>query len=575
MNTSATCCSSMGKNLSAGANLGVEIAKGAFTSFMPMRKLHNENKIIYVARELFAFLSKVTFAASLAYGVTILAISCTPPIAAVLVASVALLVFRNKIAAYLPERITQCYLHIIVPAGAIYGCVQTLFSLSSIAMILPLGGASISLIFLNALRGIMTHVVLGKNDQPLDQEILLQDLQRLNKDSREIKHLEINYSEEACTFSPKIIDELKKLKPEKITLSGVELSANILQTILKDTTSNQLFVVSCPNESPKFNSSSENYQLALNSLTDESQTTVIFLDKLEKNSTTKKAVLLENIESILALNPNTILFTENCFVTTKATECLYTVIPSESPNNFFYYKPIDTFRLDKHILKDNDNYTIGYGEKLTIESVTSRLEKIRGLKLERLVLANKSEEPFLDITEDMVELLLEIQPKKLILSNFTISENYLQGLNVGLNSKADADTNQFIFYKIETNTINEKSTYIDLEKLTLDNEYRIDSDRINIMLEECLKISEARGKPPKKITINNSKNLFDSLSLELLQRLRLFPKQQVIVEINGGSLSGELISKFKDVGIEITEIRMEKPSSSGVSLLLKPLQGDL
>lgn len=245
------------------ANPGQGIVQEGWAFFKPFHKLHNESTVDYATRELFIFLSKLVVTGAMAYAATQLVVTAPPLLAVSLITGIFLACFQKQIANYLPKKVTIFANNFFLKASLV--AVPTLMLISRVFTPLTIAAAVYiagSLIH-NFIREPVSDVEIGLDvemlkkvrealqsfaaDNPaapftlpsdeklkgesLDLETIQQDLQALLKDKRIINHLEIHHTGENLTLSPEIIETIKKLNPQKITLSGIQFGGSELEEI--------------------------------------------------------------------------------------------------------------------------------------------------------------------------------------------------------------------------------------------------------------------------------------------------------------------------------------------------------
>lgn len=552
----------------SGLHAGYDIALKGWAFFKPFRKLHNENSISYAIREIFAILSKLMVTGSIAYAAANLVVTATPPLGAALITGIFLMCFHKQVANCLPQKIARLVNHLFLRISLVVIPTAILITRNFTPVGCALGAFYGGNFLYACLRKSSNNVIIGTGSEQLDLKTIKQDLQALLTNKRTVDRLEIRHRGDPLELSEEIIDDLKKLRPKHIILSGIQLGEDGLEEInrslidqakeskvlscdfyhckksdLENTTVLELAqtfgdatVVMESKKGEEFTPScSESYlkQLQLvQSSVPQFKLTVHFKvnrDKDEKN-TEKEKITIGHLHRIMEWNPTTITFDTKSLLDDDATVFLNTV--QQTSGETFYYKRVSSYEVSRQLLTDTETYTIGYGEKLTEESVKERLIQIRSHKLNTLVLYNAEGSSF-ESTRDILILFSEMQPRSI---HCSLSDEQLQYLNVQLNR--DNETNSITFYKRHYSGR--------LDKTSLVDEYQIDAKDALPGLKECLAISEARGKPPATLKISSCGGYLEQEAVSLLSKIAGEHPMKIEIDTYGLTLPIEFFSALPE-----------------------------
>jgi hypothetical protein len=442
-----------------------------FNRYNPRQRLHNESRIPFVAKETLAIAIRLIQDATVVYVGASFALT-SPPVAAMLVTGFALMYFHKKTPENLPKRITDLVnsgkiLILAFPCTVASLAFLTFYNLTPIGIMLTVTIVT-GQIFRHC-RKPNEHIKIGSHKEKLNQDIIQKDLKAMIRDHRTIEHLELHHTGDTLFLNADIIEDLKKLSPKKMTLSGVNFEEGVLEQLNQTMTNDvqtptnskvKFYHYISTNENTQFFALSEfdftlpsskceialinqdwkkfrvleSFTKQLNHVRPKSFPFIVrFEVKPDRTEdvTPKMAITREDIETIMELNPTTILFDKNSRVDDEAREFLNTI--RYEGDQRYYYKKIDAYHAEKTFIQDNDDYCIGYGEALTKESVIRRLEETHGLKIKMLTLNHRptDKDNKFELTEEIVNMLIDLKPDGLEIAwgKYVISKECYERLN--------------------------------------------------------------------------------------------------------------------------------------------------
>lgn len=565
-----TCFQAVGQGVSYTGNtlfnivkIPYRLSKLAAVNLTPNQRLPNETKISHFARESLAFTSKILIPCSFIFTAKALMPVATSFIG--FIGGICVFVASDQIAQALPQKIQKAALK----SFTFLSFSVMAFSAYTFAVQLTLKGflGIVSFIAFNQLFQVARNnnpaaICIGENETSLDDQTLSDKLQEIIQTGRQIKSLEIRNNGPHFSLSQAHFESLKQIRMETVILNGVNFAESTLEdfnkslnqnsnaekmtfyylekansgshsyTLKKTVTSPNCCEIGPSSEAPMTNTSIklESYlkQFCLiKELHWSAQDVEIKINNPDKDGSV--VITASLLPFILALNPQSIDFES---ASTSVLEHLNKL------SNSSYYR-----KANRKLVKTSDTkfYTVGYGEKLTNDTIKNRLVSIRGQNVQSIRIINPEiENEELILSQEVIDLLAELKPQTISLQYCKISDDHLLQINKSLNQDPSVDS-IFIYAPKSHSIYSLSENCFELEKVKWDEGcYGIKHFSTHQPLQEFAVIVHGRTRPIQTLLFNScSQSVLDDQTITYLQQIN--PKELVF---NSGEIPGEFLTKL-------------------------------